>query len=273
VEESADPNGGPVSWPGSRVLVTGASSGIGAAIARDLAAQGATVGLCARRTELLEAVLDDCRHHSPDSKAWTIDLSDLDALDAFVHRVEEELGGIDVLVNNAGQTLSKGAEDTARSELEDQIRINYLSPVMLTRSALPLLSARGGRVVVVSSMAARTSTPGESAYSAAKSALSAYMEALAAERWFGSVRFHLVYPALIDLTPGIDGDDELAETSNGAVPIPAPVMARALRRGIDRGDFEIYVPETMRRFVAGRWRDVGASVEFMATLYREGPLH
>ncbi len=253
--------------------MTGASSGIGAAIARDLASQGATIGLCARRTDLLDAVLEDCRRHAPDSKAWTVDLSVLDELEGFVQRVEGELGGIDVLVNNAGQTLSADALDTPLADLEAQLRINYLSPVMLTRAALPQLSERAGRVVVVSSMAARTSTPGEAAYAAAKSALSAYMEALAAERWFDGVRFHLVYPALIDLAPEVDGDDELAESSNGAVPIPAPVMARALRRGVDRGDFEIYVPETMRRFSASRWRDVGASVEFMATLYREGPLH
>ena len=84
---------------GKRVLVTGASSGIGAAIARELATAGAVLGLCARRTALLEQVLADCRASSPDSVAWTIDLADLDGVDAFAHRVEQELGGIDVLLS------------------------------------------------------------------------------------------------------------------------------------------------------------------------------
>ena len=260
-------------WKGTRVLVTGASSGIGAAVARELAGQGATVGLCARRGELLASVLQDCRRTSPDSRRWTIDLSEIDGLDAFVHQVEDELGGIDVLVNNAGQTFHGDSVTTPVRDLETQLRINYLSPVQLTLSALPGMQARGsGHVVTVSSMAARTSTPGEAAYAAAKSALTAYFEALAAELWFGPVRFHLVYPALIDVTSDADGDDELAETSTGADPIPAPVMARALRRQLERGDFELYVPRTMHGFVAGRGRDVPKAVAFMAGLYRDGAL-
>jgi short-subunit dehydrogenase len=179
-----------------------------------------------------------------------------------------------VLVNNAGQTCHGDAAATPRAVLEDQIRINYLSPVELTRAALPAMQARGdGHVVVISSMAARTSTPGEAAYAAAKSALTAYFEALAGELWFGPVRFHLVYPALIDLAPGPDGDDELAESSDGATPIPSPVMARALRRQLEGGDFELYVPRTMQAFVARRNRDVPKAIDFMAGLYRDGTLH
>lgn len=122
-------------------------------------------------------------------------------------------------------------------------------------------------------MAARTSPPGEAAYASAKSALSTYVEALAGELWGGPVRFHLVFPALIDLTEGVDGDDELARSSNGATPIPAPVAARAIRRQLERGEFELYIPETMRTFVARRGRDVAGGIEFMATLFREGRLH
>ncbi len=261
------------SWAGTRVLVTGASSGIGAAVARDLAGQGATVGICARRADRLASVLEDCRRTSPESRSWTVDLSELHRLDAFVHRVEDELGGIDVLVNNAGQTFHSRSLTTPVADLEAQLRINYLSPVQLTLSALPAMQARGsGHVATISSMAARTSTPGEAAYAAAKSALTAYFEALAAEQWFGPIRFHLVYPALIEVSSDADGDDELAVSSNGADPIPAPVMARALRRQLERGDFELYVPRTMQRFVAGRGRDVPKAVEFMAGLDRDGAL-
>src|SRR5260370_39309402 len=81
---------------------TGASAGIGAALAEGFAKRGATVGICARRTEQLNEVLERCRVHAPESRAWTVDLSDLDGLDAFARRASEELDGIDVLVNNAG---------------------------------------------------------------------------------------------------------------------------------------------------------------------------
>lgn len=261
------------SWEGLRVLVTGASSGIGAALARELAGAGAVVGICARRTELLEAVLADCRAYVPACRAWTIDLAELGALEGFARRVADELGGIDVLVNNAGQARHGRAAATPWSEVERLVRVNYLSPVRLTLAVLPTMRAAGsGHVVTVSSMAARVSTPGEAAYAASKAALSAWMEAVAAEEGDGPVRFHLVYPALIDLTPGRDGDDELARSSDGATPIPAAVLAREVRRRLAEGAFEIYVPATMAGFVARRAADVAGAVRFMGELWRSGAL-
>ncbi len=261
-------------WTGRRVLVTGASSGIGAATARELAAAGATVGLCARRGDLLEEVLADCRRSVPECKAWTIDLTELDALERFVHDVESELGGIDVLVNNAGGAIGSAALSMPWSDVEYTATLNYLSPVRLSLAALPTMLERGsGQVLTVSSMAARTSTPGEAAYAAAKSALSAFIEALAAEQWGSGVTFHLVYPGLIDLTAGLDGDDAMAETSEGPDRIPAAVLARAMRRQLESGDFELYMPHSMRVFSQDRARDVAASVEFMAGLYQSGRLH
>jgi short-subunit dehydrogenase len=261
-------------WSRYRVLITGASSGIGAALARELAAAGAVVGICARRTEMLDAVLADCRASQPECRAWTIDLSELDSIDDFAVRAERELGAIDILVNNAALVSGGEGLSTPWTDIERITCVNYLSPIRLTRAVLPAMLARhAGHVVTISSMAARTSTPGEAAYAGSKAGLSAFFEALAGELWDSGVRFHLVYPALIDLTPGVDGDDELAVSSNGSVHIPAPVCARAIRRQLQRDDFELYVPETMERFVAGRARDVSAAVAFMADLYRQGALH
>ena len=262
------------SWEGRRVLLTGASSGIGAALARDLAAHGAVVGMCARRTELLDAVLADCREHVAECRAWTMDLGDLDALDAFVARAEHELGGIDTLVNNAALVLDGDTTSTPWTDLERLVRIDYLSPVRVTLAALPAMHARdNGQIVTISSMAARMSTPGESAYAAAKAALTTWFEALATELWHTGISVHLVYPALIDVESGADGADALADTPDATTHIPAPVCARALRRQLERGDLELYVPTPVKQAVVSRARDTAASVQVMADWYRAGRPH
>ncbi len=261
-------------WTGRRVLVTGASSGIGAALARDLASHGATVGICARRTDLLQQVLADCRRSVPDCRAWTIDLADLGRLDDFVARVEDTLGRIDVLVNNAALALAGPATTTPWADIEQLLRVDYLSPVRLTLAALPAMRARGsGQILTLSSMAARMSTPGEAAYAAPKAALTAWFEALAGELWDSGITVHLVYPALIDVQTDADGDDALAETPNVATNIPAPVCARAIRRQLERGDLELYVPTPARDAVVQRALDTRASVELMANWYRAGSPH
>jgi NAD(P)-dependent dehydrogenase (short-subunit alcohol dehydrogenase family) len=136
------------------------------------------------------------------------------------------------------------------------------------------MQARGsGQIAVVSSMAARMSSPGEAAYAAAKAALTAFFEALATELWDAKLSFHLVYPALIDLTPGLDGDDALADTTEGATRIPAPVLARAMRRQLERKDLELYMPHVMHQTVIARARDTRASIDFMADWYRSGSPH
>jgi NAD(P)-dependent dehydrogenase (short-subunit alcohol dehydrogenase family) len=256
-------------WSGRRVLLTGASSGIGAALAVELARAGAVLGLCARRTELLDAVLADVRTHSPDSVAWTVDLADLDAVDDLAARATAELGPIDVLVNNAARSnYHAGAVETPWADLEYLMRCNYLSPVRLTRALLPAMLDRGaGRVVVVSSMAKHMSSPGESAYAATKAALSAWSEATATELWSSGVRFHLVYPALIGLEPGVDADDAVADTAHSGEVVPAPVLARAMRRQVEQDEFECYMPRSAGDLARRRAADLVPTIEMMAAWY------
>jgi len=224
--------------------------------------------MCARRTELLDAVLADCRESSPECRAWTVDLADLAAVDELAGTATKELGGIDVLVHNAA--LSNYHADgltTPWDDVEYLMRLDYLSPVRLTRAVVPAMVERGeGRVVVVSSMAKQMSSPGESAYAAAKAALSAYFESLATELWSSGVRFHLVYPALIELS-GADGDDSLADTPNSGELVPAPVLARAMMRQVERDELELFMPYSARDVVQARQRDLTASIEMMASWY------
>ena len=152
---------------GRRVLVTGASSGIGADLARGFAEAGATVGICARREDRLAAVLEECRRHSPDSRMWVVDLAGLDGIDAFAHRAEAELGGVDVLVNNAGIPKRRHTRELDAATVDTVMQVNFLGPIRLTLALLPqMLERGGGRIVNVSSVAATLSSPGDDAFAA-----------------------------------------------------------------------------------------------------------
>ncbi len=180
---------------GQRVLVTGASSGIGASVAVAFARAGATVGICARRQDRLAEVLDQCRRWSPDSRLWAVDLSRLDELDAFARRASAELGGVDVLVNNAGVPKRRLAASLSAEDAEGVMAINYFSPVRLTIALLPEMLERGhGHVVNVSSMGAHSAAYRVGTYAASKAALELFTESLYLELGGTGVMAHLFVP-------------------------------------------------------------------------------
>src|ERR1700734_1549617 len=111
------------------VLVTGASSGIGEAVARGLAARGDTGALVARRADRLDAVLADCRVTSPDSGRWAADLSDPAAAADLALSIWDHYDGLDVILNNAGVPMRRHATNLTMAEKERTMRSNYFSPV------------------------------------------------------------------------------------------------------------------------------------------------
>jgi NAD(P)-dependent dehydrogenase (short-subunit alcohol dehydrogenase family) len=262
----------PVSYDlsGKRVLVTGASAGIGAALAEGFAKRGATVGICARRADRLEEVLERCRAHAPDSKAWTIDLAELDGLSEFAARVEQELGGVDVLVNNAGIPKRKPVFALTPEVVESVMRINYFSPVRLTLALLDGLVARRGRIVFISSVAARLSPPGEAAYAATKAAISAWAESMQVDLRDTDVKIHVVYPGIIDTELfQLPDNDPLPPTPIEALPVEAivdPVLS-----AIEQDRFEVAVPEFFDQIFAGKYQDVGAFLEGTIAFVRSQP--
>src|SRR6478672_1817076 len=133
-------------FKGKRVLVTGASAGIGEALAMALAERGATVGICARREDRLAEVLEKLQKHSPESRSWTVDLADLDAVDGFAADVVRDFGGLDVLVNNAGIPKRRSVLALDAATVEAVNRINYLSPIRLTLALLPALIESHGEI-------------------------------------------------------------------------------------------------------------------------------
>lgn len=259
---------------GKRVLVTGASSGIGAAVARELAAAGATVGICARRKELLEAVLADCKATSPASRMWVVDLVDLDGLEAFAAEADEALGGIDVLVNNAGMPKRRGVLDLTPQVVEHVMALNYLSPVRLTLALLPRMIGRGyGRIVNVSSVAAQLSPPHEAAYAASKAALTAFAESALVDLADEPIRIHNVYPGIID-TELFHLPDNEPSMSSGIEAIPAEQLAQAMLDQLDAGALDLHMPEWFAEVAARKARDNAAfldgSKSFMRSQLRSG---
>ncbi|MGW1991569.1 SDR family NAD(P)-dependent oxidoreductase [Embleya sp. NPDC001921] len=135
-------------FDGQRVLVTGASSGIGAATARAFAREGAVVGLGARRTERPARVPADLREDSPDSRMWPLDPAEVEALPDLAATVERELGGVDILVNNAGIPKRRRGAKLSGEDLREVTTVNYEAPVRLTAALPPAMPTRGtGHVV------------------------------------------------------------------------------------------------------------------------------
>jgi short-subunit dehydrogenase len=219
------------------VLVTGASSGIGAATARAFAARGDTVGICARREDRLAEVLADL----PGGRSWAVDLADLDGIDAFAARADDELGGIDVLVNNAGIPKRRRATTMSADDAESVMAMNYFSPVRLTLALLPRMIERGrGDVVNVSSMGVHLVAFGVGAYSASKAALELFTEALYVELPGTGVRAHLVIPGTTVTefsTPREGNDPPLPPGPTAATP---EEVAAAIVAATDSDQFVSY---------------------------------
>lgn len=191
---------------GAVAVVTGASSGIGEATARAFAAEGAKVALLARRQDRLDALVRDiAAAPTPGSAyAYPVDVSDANAAGLVLERVVTDLGGIDVLVNNAGYGMWGPAVTADLEEWRRMIDVNLMGVLTVTRLALPhlLASAAGARsvadVVTISSVAGRKVPAfASNVYGATKHAVAAFSEALRQELADQHVRIGLVEPGVV----------------------------------------------------------------------------
>jgi short-subunit dehydrogenase len=224
------------------ILITGASSGIGAATARLFATQGHTVGIVGRRPDKLRAVLDDCVRTSPESRSWVADLGELERAEAIAAEAEAGWGRVDVLVNNAGIPMRRPLAELDASTVEEVMRVNFLSPVRMTLRLLPaMLARRQGTIVNVASMGGRLGIPHEAAYCASKFALTGWSEAMAMDLHGSGVTVRLIQPGPIDTDiwdrPG--NDPAVIDVAKE----PPSLVARGIADAVAGEKFELYLPD------------------------------
>ncbi|KIG17562.1 3-oxoacyl-[acyl-carrier protein] reductase [Enhygromyxa salina] len=179
------------------VWITGASAGIGEALAQELARRGAKLVLSARREALLEQVRERCER-ADEHMVVPLDLSDAATIEQANARVLERYGNVDILINNSGIS-QRGTVVETQIEVDRRImEVNYIGTVALTKAVLPSMLARGrGQIVVISSLMGKIGTPLRSAYAASKHALQGFFDCLRAEVHDRGVHVSVISPGYV----------------------------------------------------------------------------
>jgi short-subunit dehydrogenase len=255
---------------GATVLVTGASSGIGAALAVMLADRGATVGLVARREDRLRSVLERCQVSSPRSRMWVADLAEVDRALAILDESWEAFDGLDVLVNNAAIPKRRDVRTLSPAELDEVMRVNFTTPARLSLAVLPRMLERDRGVIVnVSSAGGRMGIPHEAAYCASKFALCGWSEAMAMDLAGTGVRVRLIIPGAI-ATEIWDRPGNEPSFYQGPFEPPETVAAGIID-AIDSDRFEHYLPGDMKAVVEFKTTDIDTYLAGAAAAATEAP--
>ncbi|WP_265563643.1 3-oxoacyl-[acyl-carrier-protein] reductase [Sphingomicrobium arenosum] len=205
------------SLEGKTALLTGASGGLGSAIAKALRAQGARIALSGSNEAKLQAFADEL---GGDHVALLCNLSDADAVDGLVPAAVEKLGKLDILVNNAGITRDNLAMRMKDDEWNDVIKVNLEAAFRLMRAAVkPMMRARGGRIVNISSVVGQTGNPGQMNYVAAKAGLVGMSKSLAQEVASRNITVNCVAPGFMTSAMTDALDDKQKETILSKIPM------------------------------------------------------
>lgn len=232
-----------------RVFITGGSSGIGLSVALRLAAAGAHVAIAARGADRLESALAEIRANAARGDqvliAKVLDVTDRQAVKRVAVETLDELGGLDILIANAGTAQAGWLQELPDSAFDEQVKVNYLGHVNVVRAFLPHLMAQGhGDICLVSSMLGAVGSFGYTAYCGSKFAVAGFAEALRHELHPHGVRVTLFYPPTTE-TPGLERENVskplsvwLFESDSGFNKVhEADAVARALLGAIEKGRF------------------------------------
>ena len=232
------------------VVVTGASSGIGEAIAREFAAAGAKLTLVARRKALLEKLASEL---NVETAVFAHDLSVPARAAEWLPFAEAKLGPVDVLVNNAGVQIIGAAAEIDPEEADALLATDLASPLRLIRAVLPgMLARRSGSIVNIASLAALAPTPGMAWYNAAKGGLAAASESLRGELRSSGVGVVTVYPGIVESAMARAGLEAYQPSRSVALqPHGTPIeLAKLVRRAVERKQARIIYP---RVYHFARW--------------------
>jgi 3-dehydrosphinganine reductase len=262
------------SFKNKRVLITGGSSGIGLALARALTREGAHVCIAARGQARIDEAVTELRKLAVASDqilfGVALDIAEPTQIDAAVAPVLAQLGGLDVLINNAGITYPAAFVDTPREVVEQILRVNFTGTVDVTRAFLPaMIAGGGGQIAIVSSLAGVLGIYGFSAYAASKFALRGFAECLRQELMAHAITITLVFPPDTD-TPMLQQENQIkpAETAalSGTVkPLAPEFVAAATLAGIRRRRFHV-IPGLGSKFVAFMARRLPALTRWILDL-------
>ena len=229
---------------GMTALVTGASGGIGSAICQALAAQGARLAVSGSNVEKLEAFRGSL---GGDHVAVPCTLSDKDSVEALIPAALEKLGQIDILVNNAGITRDNLIMRMKDEEWDDVIRINLEATFRVIRAvSKPMMKARFGRIITVTSVVGTTGNPGQANYAASKGGLTAMTKAVAQELASRNVTANCVAPGFIATAMTESLPDSQKEALNARIP-----MGR-MGEGSDIGAAVAYLASREAGYITGQ---------------------
>ncbi|NKE34243.1 SDR family oxidoreductase [Natronococcus sp. JC468] len=216
-------------------LVTGASSGIGAATARELADAGASVALAARREDRLESLADEIETAGGEALVVPTDVTEESQVREMIDTTVAELGGLDVLVNNAGVMLLEPVATADPDDWQQMLDLNVQAVMVASQAALGVMREQGaGDIVNLSSVAGRKAYAGSSGYNASKFGVTAFSEALREEVADSDIRVTAVEPGVVDteLPEHIPNDEQkemIDEMLEGVTPLEPEDVARSIR--------------------------------------------
>ena len=248
------------SLEGMTALVTGASGGIGSAIARSLARQGARLALSGSNPAKLRAFRDELNaEFGHDHVEITCNLSDTTQVEELVPATVDTLGKIDILVNNAGITRDNLAMRMKDEEWDEVMKINLESSFRLMRAAArPMMKARFGRMISITSVVGATGNPGQMNYVAAKAGLTGMSKALAQELASRGITVNCVAPGFIRTAM----TDQLTDDQKGAINARIP-MAR-MGEGEDIGAAVAYLASREAGYVTGQTLHVNGGMAMVS---------
>jgi short-subunit dehydrogenase len=235
---------------GSTILITGASSGIGAALARAAGAAGARVVLLARTAPALELVAADVRSAGGTAHVYPADLTDAAAVERAAGQILAEVGAPDILISNAGSGRWLFVEETAPEEAVAMMAMPYFAAFHLTRALLPAMLRRGrGHLVYVNSPASLLAWPGATGYTAARWALRGFAEALRADLHGSGLAVSTAVPGKVSSAyfANNPGTEQRAPGLARLLPTLTPEQAAArILRGVARNERLIIFPRLLK---------------------------